>query len=66
VVGGDHASVLEFVADMVREIFARGTDSVDSDTAAFNYIVHSDKVRARYGIEPHPRRTSLTVQPPSS
>jgi glycosyltransferase involved in cell wall biosynthesis len=47
VVGGDHATVLEFIAAMVREIFTRGPDSVDSDMAAFNYLVHSDAWQGR-------------------
>lgn len=47
VVGGDHATVLEFAGAMVREIFSRGTDSVDSDMAAFNYVVHGPQWRDR-------------------
>ncbi|DAZ90332.1 TPA_asm: glycosyltransferase [Mycobacterium phage prophiFSQJ01-1] len=47
VVGGDHATVLEFSSDMVREIFRVGPGAVKGDMAAFNYVARSPKWRDR-------------------
>lgn len=46
-VGGDHATVMAFIHDVIAEVYARGASTVDSDMAAFNYVVHtrwSDRV----------------------
>lgn len=47
VVGGDHATLLDFTADMVREIFRVGPSKVKGDMAAFNYVAQSPKWRNR-------------------
>lgn len=47
VVGGDHATLLEFAHDMTREIFARGTNTVHGDMAALNYVARLPKWRDR-------------------
>jgi GT2 family glycosyltransferase len=42
VVGGDHATVLEFLQDMVRE-FARAYGHIDYEMGSFNYLLYQPK-----------------------
>jgi hypothetical protein len=46
-VGGDHATMLSFAHDMVREIFRAGPRDVHGDMAAFNYVARLPQWRER-------------------
>jgi glycosyltransferase involved in cell wall biosynthesis len=42
VIGGDHATVLEFLQDMVREL-SRAYGQIDYEMGSFNYLLHQPK-----------------------